>query len=123
MFSDPQLKGSDVKVTSTKGEVTLSGTVPGDAARLDAYKLALTDGWRDESQRSDERRGPAQAPSVATESAPDGQSYGARSASDAAPARKPKAASYRERIQLPRRTFRRKSPHRPRTEFPTPHRD
>ncbi|MGC1595391.1 MAG: BON domain-containing protein, partial [Candidatus Acidiferrales bacterium] len=29
MFSDPQLKGSDVKVTSTDGEVTLSGTVPG----------------------------------------------------------------------------------------------
>ena len=41
MFSDPQLKGADVKVTSTHGEVTLSGTVPGDGARLDAYKLAL----------------------------------------------------------------------------------
>jgi hypothetical protein len=41
MFSDPQLKGADVKVSSINGEVTLSGTVPGDAARLDAYKLSL----------------------------------------------------------------------------------
>jgi hypothetical protein len=40
MFSDPQLKGADLKVTSANGEVTLSGTVPNDAARLDAYKLA-----------------------------------------------------------------------------------
>jgi hypothetical protein len=40
MFSDPHLKGSDLKVTSSNGEVTLSGSVPSDAARLDAYKLA-----------------------------------------------------------------------------------
>jgi hypothetical protein len=40
MFSDPKLKGADLKVTSSNGEVTLSGTVPSDAARLDAYKLA-----------------------------------------------------------------------------------
>jgi hypothetical protein len=40
MFSDPQLKGADLKVTSADGEVTLSGTVPSDAARLDAFKLA-----------------------------------------------------------------------------------
>jgi BON domain-containing protein len=41
MFSDPQLKGADLKVTSDRGAVTLSGSVPNDAARLDAYKLAL----------------------------------------------------------------------------------
>jgi BON domain len=40
MFSDSQLKGASLKVTSANGEVTLSGTVPSDAARLDAYKLA-----------------------------------------------------------------------------------
>jgi hypothetical protein len=40
MFSDLQLKGASLKVTSANGEVTLSGTVPSDAARLDAYKLA-----------------------------------------------------------------------------------
>jgi hypothetical protein len=40
MFSDPQLRGADLKVTSADGEVTISGTVPSDAARLDAYKLA-----------------------------------------------------------------------------------
>lgn len=40
MFSKPQFRGADLKVTSSSGEVTLSGTVPNDAARLDAYKLA-----------------------------------------------------------------------------------
>jgi hypothetical protein len=40
MFSDPKLKGADLKVTSSNGEVTLSGTVPSDAARLDTFKLA-----------------------------------------------------------------------------------
>ncbi|MFZ3215250.1 MAG: BON domain-containing protein [Candidatus Acidiferrales bacterium] len=40
MFSDPQLKGADLRVTSSHGEVTLGGSVPSDAARLDAYKLA-----------------------------------------------------------------------------------
>lgn len=40
MFSDPQLKGATLKVTSANGEVTLSGVVPSASARLDAYKLA-----------------------------------------------------------------------------------
>ena len=40
MSSDPQLKDVDLQVTSNKGVVTLSGTVPSDAARLDAYKIA-----------------------------------------------------------------------------------
>ena len=68
MFSDPQLKGSDVKVTSTHGEVTLSGTVPGDAARLDAYKLALqTVGVTKVNDQMSVTS--AQAPNVADESA------------------------------------------------------
>lgn len=40
MFSDSQLKGANLQVTSKDGQVTLTGTVPTDAARLDAYKIA-----------------------------------------------------------------------------------
>jgi BON domain len=40
MFSDAQLKGANLQVTSKNGQVTLSGTVPSDAARLDADKIA-----------------------------------------------------------------------------------
>lgn len=40
MFSDPQLKDASLIVSSREGEVTLSGTVPNDAARYDAYKIA-----------------------------------------------------------------------------------
>jgi len=40
MFSDPQLKGASLQVTSHDGQVTLTGTVPNDGAHLDAYKIA-----------------------------------------------------------------------------------
>jgi hypothetical protein len=40
MFSDPQLKDSNVQVASKQGEVTLTGTVPSETAHLDAYKIA-----------------------------------------------------------------------------------
>ena len=40
MFSDQQLKDANVRVSSTKGEVTLTGSVSSDAAHLDAYKIA-----------------------------------------------------------------------------------
>jgi len=40
MFSSALLKNSDLHVSSSKGEVTLTGTVGSDAARLEAYKLA-----------------------------------------------------------------------------------
>lgn len=40
LFSDSVLKGSDLQVTSSKGVVTLSGTVPTVAAQLEAYKIA-----------------------------------------------------------------------------------
>ena len=40
MFSDLQLKEANLQVTSSKGKVTLRGTVPNDAARSEAYKLA-----------------------------------------------------------------------------------
>lgn len=39
--ADAQLKDATLQVTSTKGVVTLSGTVASDAARLDAYKIAV----------------------------------------------------------------------------------
>ena len=40
MFSDAQLQGANLQVTAKDGQVTLAGTVPSDAARLDAYKIA-----------------------------------------------------------------------------------
>lgn len=40
MFSDAQLKDANLQVSAKNGQVTLTGTVPNDAARLDAYKIA-----------------------------------------------------------------------------------
>lgn len=40
MFSDPQLKDASLQVTSRNGSITLTGTVPSDAAHYDAYKIA-----------------------------------------------------------------------------------
>jgi hypothetical protein len=40
MFSDQQLRGTDIQVSSSRGRVTLAGTVSSDAAHLDAYKVA-----------------------------------------------------------------------------------
>src|SRR6266446_6925066 len=40
MFSEPTLKAATVDVVSKHGEVTLTGQVPDDAARLIAYKIA-----------------------------------------------------------------------------------
>src|SRR5438445_8636611 len=40
MFSDPSLKAANVEVSVHGGEVTLSGQVPDDSARLAAYKIA-----------------------------------------------------------------------------------
>jgi len=40
MFADPQLKGASISVDAKKGEVTLSGEVPSDAARYAAFKIA-----------------------------------------------------------------------------------
>jgi hypothetical protein len=40
MFSDMQLNGANLEITSKDGQVTLTGTVPNDAARYKAYKIA-----------------------------------------------------------------------------------
>ncbi|HLW83033.1 MAG TPA: BON domain-containing protein [Candidatus Acidoferrales bacterium] len=40
MFSDPQTNGANLQVAVKDGVVTLSGNVPSDAARLEAYKIA-----------------------------------------------------------------------------------
>jgi hypothetical protein len=40
MFSDQQLKNSSLNVTVHEGVATISGEVPDDSARLEAYKLA-----------------------------------------------------------------------------------
>ena len=41
MYSDPQLKASSLDVVAKDGEVTLTGEAPSDAARYQAFKLAL----------------------------------------------------------------------------------
>jgi BON domain-containing protein len=40
LFSESQLNGASLEVTSKDGQVTLAGTVPNDAARYRAYKIA-----------------------------------------------------------------------------------
>lgn len=40
MFADAQLKSANLQVAAIDGQVTLKGTVPNDAARYEAYKLA-----------------------------------------------------------------------------------
>jgi hypothetical protein len=40
MFSDPQVKAASVSVAVKDGEATLSGAVPDDGARYQAYKIA-----------------------------------------------------------------------------------
>jgi hypothetical protein len=40
MFSEPALKAANLEVSSRGGEVTLTGQVPDDSARLAAYKIA-----------------------------------------------------------------------------------
>ena len=40
MFSDAQLKDSGLQVAVSKGQATLTGSVPSDAARYEAFKLA-----------------------------------------------------------------------------------
>jgi hypothetical protein len=69
MFSDPQLKDANIQVTASNGEVTLSGSVPNDAAHLDAYKIAsLTAGVvrvNDKIAVDEAQATPAPAPSQA----------------------------------------------------------
>src|SRR3981189_2375526 len=40
MFSDPQVKAANVDVAVKDGEATLSGEVPDDGARYQAFKIA-----------------------------------------------------------------------------------
>jgi hypothetical protein len=40
MFADAQLKSANLQVASFGGQITLKGTVPNDAARYEAYKIA-----------------------------------------------------------------------------------
>ena len=91
MFSDPQLKGADLKVTSANGEVTLSGTVPSDAARLDAFKLATqtTGVTKVNDQMS---AGPAQSSTVTGENGSTSQPAQESASSAPATAPQPKAS-------------------------------
>ena len=119
MFSDPQLKGSDVKVTSDRGAVTLSGTVPDDGARLDAYKLALqTAGVTKVNDQMSVTS--AQAPNVAGESGSTAPGSAQEPTPDGAPSRKLKAAPSSRKNQAPPKEVPPQEPARSAEEEPPP---
>src|SRR3981189_1968422 len=86
MFSEPALKSAAVDVSSKGGEVTLTGQVPDDAARLAAYKIA--------TQAKGVTKGTDQLSAVPAQAAPEPAVAAAVPAPVpvAKPASKPKAA-------------------------------
>jgi len=87
MFSEPALKSAAVEVSSKGGEVTLTGQVPDDAARLTAYKIA--------SQAKGVTKVNDQMSVVTAQAAPEpiAPAYTPTPAPAAKPARKPKPAA------------------------------
>ncbi|MGB4783239.1 MAG: BON domain-containing protein, partial [Candidatus Acidiferrum sp.] len=87
MFSEPALKSAAVEVSSKGGEVTLTGQVPDDAARLAAYKIA--------SQAKGVTKVNDQMSVVTAQAAPEpvAPAYTPAPAPAAKPARKPKPAA------------------------------
>ncbi len=87
MFSEPALKSAAVEVSSKGGEVTLTGQVPDDAARLAAYKIA--------SQAKGVTKVNDQMSVVTAQAAPEpiAPAYTPTPAPAAKPARKPKPAA------------------------------
>ena len=87
MFSEPALKSAAVDVSSKGGEVTLTGQVPDDAARLAAYKIA--------SQAKGVTKVNDQMSVAAAQAAPEpvAPAYTPAPAPTAKPARKPKPAA------------------------------
>jgi hypothetical protein len=87
MFSEPALKSAAVEVSSKGGEVTLTGQVPDDAARLAAYKIA--------SQAKGVTKVNDQLSVVTAQAAPEpvAPAYTPAPAPAAKPARKPKPAA------------------------------
>src|SRR5712692_8112237 len=87
MFSEPALKSAAVDVSSKGGEVTLTGQVPDDAARLAAYKIA--------SQAKGVTKVNDQLSVVTAQAAPEPVApvYTPAPAPVAKPARKPKPAA------------------------------
>jgi len=87
MFSEPALKSAAVDVSSKGGEVTLTGQVPDDAARLAAYKIA--------TQAKGVTKVNDQMSVVTAQAAPEPAepAYSPAPAPAAKPARKPKPAA------------------------------
>lgn len=101
MFSDPQIKDANLQVDVKNGVATLSGSVPSDAARLDAYKIAAnTPGV---SKVTDQMS--VQAPEQTAQAAPPQ----AGAPVEAPPAAVPKHAAKRERPRRGHETRSRKS--------------
>jgi BON domain len=74
MFSDPQLKDSNLQIAVQNGEVTLSGQAASEAARYEAFKLASgTSGVKkvnDQTSIQAAQAAPPPAPAPAPEPAP-----------------------------------------------------
>jgi len=105
MFSDSQLKGANLQVASKDGQVTLTGTVPSDAARLDAYKIAtqtpgvskVNDQMTVEGAQSAQSTETAQASEPPqSQAAPEAQATPVAEAAPPAPAKKTERERRRE---------------------------
>lgn len=93
MFSEPALKAATVDVVSKQGEVTLTGQVPDDAARLAAYKIASE--TKGVSRVNDQMSVAAAQISVPQAAAP---------AAQAAPAKRAAKAKISPKAEKPRET-------------------
>src|SRR5437899_5533100 len=97
MFSEPALKAATVDVVSKQGEVTLTGQVPDDAARLAAYKIASE--TKQDSRRNNQMRVAAAQISMPQAAAPTPEAAPAKRAARTKTA--PKAEKSRQTAAAP----------------------
>jgi len=104
LFSDPQTKDSGVQVAVKDGVVTLSGTVPDNGARYEAYKLATTTPGVTKVNDETVLQSPAQPPVQTAEATPP-----STPAPEETPASEPARVAPRERRTARRDRATRKS--------------
>jgi len=95
MFSDPQTNGANLQVAVKDGVATLSGSVPSDAARLEAYKIATnTPGVTKVNDQMTVQSSPqtAQAPQQTAQATPPSASYESATPAEVQPPVKSKSA-------------------------------
>ena len=91
MFSDPNLKSSNVDVSVKDGQVTISGQVPDDTARLAAFKIA--------SEEKGVTKVNDQMTIQAAQAAPETQSTASEANTSPVPAPAPERSSPRRRTK------------------------